>query len=89
MDFLDEYSQTYHDEITTFISKEFDFKISRSIMSRILKRIRIIYKRIKPVHGAQNEDLRVKWMNIICNYSVDHLVFLDETVYCGRIINRR
>jgi hypothetical protein len=89
MDFLNEYPQIYLNEITAFISEEFDVEISRNIINRTLKRIRIIHKRIKSIHDAQNEDLRVKWISTICNYSADQLIFLNEIVYCGRTTNRR
>jgi hypothetical protein len=71
MNFLNEYPQIYFDEIIIFIADEFDLEISRNIISKIFKYIKIIYKRVKPVHDMQNNDLRVKWINIICNYSAD------------------
>jgi transposase len=89
MDFLDEYPQAYLNEIIAFVSEEFDVEISRSTINRILKHIRITYKRVEPVHGAQNDDLRVRWINTICNYSADQLIFLNETACSGRTVNRR
>ena len=58
-------------------------------MSRALKRIRLIYKRVEPVYNAQEVDLRVRWINIISGYLADQIIFLDETVCSGRTANRR
>jgi hypothetical protein len=60
MDFLNEYSKIYFDEIIVFIADEFDLVINRNIMNRVFKYIKIIYKRVKSVRGIQNNDLRVK-----------------------------
>jgi hypothetical protein len=51
MDFLDEYSEIYFDEIIAFIADEFDLAINRNIMSKAFRYIKITYKRVKPVYG--------------------------------------
>ena len=58
-------------------------------MSRAIKRIKLTHKRVEPVHGDQEDDLRVRWMTRMSHYQADQLVFLDETVYSGCKINRR
>jgi hypothetical protein len=50
MNFLDEYSKIYFNEIIVFIADEFDLVINRNIINKILKYIKIIYKRVESVH---------------------------------------
>jgi transposase len=88
-DFLHEYPQAYLDETLAFISDEFDIKIDRSTICRILKRIRLTHKTVEPIHGAQEVDLRVRWMSTITGYRAEQVVFLDETACSGRTANRR
>ena len=88
-DFLDEYPQANLDEVTAFIYDEFGLNIHKSTLSRALSRIKLTYKRVEPVSGAQDEDLRVSWMATISQYEAEHLVFLDETACNGRTPNRR
>jgi len=78
-DFLDEYPQAYLDEVTAFLYDEFGLNVHKSTLSRALSRIRLTYKRVEPVSGAQDEDLRVSWMATISQYEAEHLVFVDET----------
>ncbi|KAN0070435.1 hypothetical protein V8E54_011304 [Elaphomyces granulatus] len=85
-DFLDEYPQAYLDEVTAFIYDEFRLNIHKSTLSRALSRIKLMYKRVEPVSGAQDEDLRVSWMATISQYEAEHLVFLACN---GRTPNRR
>ncbi len=59
-DFLDEYSQVYLNEIIVFIWDEFDINVARNTMSRAIKRIKLIYKRVEPVYRDQEDDLRVR-----------------------------
>jgi hypothetical protein len=61
MDFLNEYPQIYISTKLLYLSRDqFDLEISRSIINRTLKYIRITYRYVKPVHDIQNDDLRVK-----------------------------
>jgi hypothetical protein len=60
MNFLNEYSEIYFNEIIAFISDELDLVINRNIINKIFRYIKITYKYVKPVHGMQNNDLRVK-----------------------------
>src|SRR6266536_6310393 len=69
-DFLEEYPYAYLDEIIAFISNEFDVEVARNTMSRAIGRIKLIYKRVEPVHGAQNEILDIRWMSTISTYTV-------------------
>ncbi len=70
-DFLEEYSHAYLDEIIVFISDEFGVEVARNIMGRAIGRIKLIYKRVEPVYGAQDEILRIRWMSIISTYTAD------------------
>jgi transposase len=87
-DFLDEYPQAYLAEVAAFIYDEFDLDVHTSTLSRTLSRIRLTNKRIEPVSGVQDEDLRASWMATISQYEAEHLVFLDETACNGRTPNR-
>jgi transposase len=85
-DFIHDNPQAYTEEVVAFLWDEFDLRIDRSTMSRALKRIRLTYKRVEPVHGAQEVDLRVRWMSTICGYRAEQVVFLDETACSGRTV---
>ena len=74
--------QAYLDEVTAFIYDEFGLHIHKSTLSRI----KLTYKRVELVSGAQDEDLRVSWMATISQYEAEHLVFLACN---GRTPNRR
>jgi hypothetical protein len=50
--------------------------------------LKLTHKRVEPVSGAQDEDLRVSWMATISQYEAEHLVFLDETA-CNGMAARR
>jgi hypothetical protein len=80
--FLNEYSQAYLEEVAAFIYGEF------STLPRAMSRIKLTHKRVEPVSGAQDEDLRVSWMATISQYEAEHLVFLDETA-CNGMAARR
>ena len=54
-----------------------------------MSRIKLTHKRVEPVSGTQDEDLRASWMATISQYEAEHLVFLDETACNGRTPNRR
>ena len=59
-DFLEKYFYVYLDEIIVFISDEFGVEVARNIIGRAIGRIKLTHKRVKPVHGAQNEILRIR-----------------------------
>ncbi len=70
-DFLEEYPHAYLDEIIAFISDEFGVEVARNTIDRAIERIKLTYKRVEPVHGAQNEILRIRWISIISIYTAD------------------
>jgi hypothetical protein len=49
--FLNEYFITFIDKIRTFVTEKFDIEINRNIINKILKRIKLTWKRMKPVHN--------------------------------------
>jgi tetrahydromethanopterin S-methyltransferase subunit G len=57
---MNEYSQSYINEIVAFVCKKFDVLIDESTIKKTLTRIRLIYKKVEIVNGEQNQKLRVR-----------------------------
>ena len=70
----------YHDELAMFLEEEWDISVSRSTVCRILKRANLNRKRGERV-GPQNQILRTAWRADMINFTVNQLIFLDESIF--------
>ena len=89
LDFLDDNPSVYQDEITEFLLSEFDISITQSTVSRLLKRLNQIHKRIKRTYIIRNDELRAHFRAKMCEYRANQLVFIDESAADKRTKDRK
>jgi transposase len=76
---LDEMPWFYQDEIAEFLEAAYGVKVSQSMVSRALSRIKITRKKLKVEAAQRNEELRNDWLFELQDYTAEQLVFLDES----------
>ncbi|PMD59697.1 uncharacterized protein K444DRAFT_613243, partial [Hyaloscypha bicolor E] len=65
------YVNVYQEEIIDFLNEEFGIKPHQTTISRLLKRLEIIHKKIKAVAAEQNQEL----------LEADQIVTVDELAF--------
>lgn len=72
-------AEIYQDEIADFIYEEFNVKLSQSIVSRLLKSLKITHKRIRNVACQREQILVDAWAHKMTQWDAKQLVFVDES----------
>ena len=57
----------------------FDVDITRSTVSKLLKRIIVTRKKLRVKAAQRNKDLRLEWQYCLQDFTADQLLFLDES----------
>jgi transposase len=64
-----------------FLEEEWDIKVNRSTVSRLLKRNRLRNKRGQRIGHTQSQALRVAWQAQMYDISAEQMVFIDESLF--------
>ena len=70
----------YQDELAMFLEEEWGISVDRSTISRLLKREGINRKKGELI-GPQSQQLRTAWRADMMNFTTEHLIFLDESIF--------
>jgi len=71
----------YQDEMVLFLEEEWDIKVNRSTVSRLLKRNRLRNKRGQRIRHTQSQALRIAWQAQMHDISAEQMVFIDESLF--------
>lgn len=66
LDLLDQDNQAELVDFVDLLNSEYDIEVSKAIVSRKLKQLRVIYKRVKRTNNAQDKELRHDYKGRIC-----------------------
>ena len=84
LDYLEERSTAYLDEMRFFIFDAFDILADESTISRELKRLDFSRTKCRRIVAQRCQDLRDHWMQRLVEWRGDQLVYLDESATCER-----
>lgn len=63
-----------------FFEEKWNLKVSVSIIYRVLKQERLSRKK-SYCDGSQSSQLRIAWQANMLNYTIEQLVFFDESLF--------
>ncbi|PMD55796.1 uncharacterized protein K444DRAFT_616864, partial [Hyaloscypha bicolor E] len=75
------YIDVYQEEIIDFLNEEFGIKPYQTMISHLLKRLEIIYKKIKAVVAEQNQELLKQWYDNSRFWRADQIITIDELAF--------
>jgi hypothetical protein len=87
--YLKQRSHAYLNEMCWFVWDEFEISVNDSIVNRALKRLNWNRKKMMRQTAQRNQQLRNDWMQRLSEWIAEQLIFLDESVACERIDDRR
>ena len=68
-----------------FLFEEWDIRVHRSIVSRLLKEYRISHKQAQHFSNNQSQILRNAWIAFAADVTAEQLIFLDESLFKAQI----
>jgi transposase len=89
LNYLKHRSHAYLNEMCWFIWDEFEIAVNDSIVSKALKRLSWNRKKMMRQIPQRNQQLRNDWMQRLSEWIAEQLIFLNESVACERINDRR
>ena len=89
LDFLENQSTTYLDEMQDFLYDEFDLQVSITTIHSTLERAHWSWKAVKAHAAERNAVLRNAWIGVQKSWRADQLVFLDESAANERTGDRK
>jgi transposase len=71
----------YQDEMVLFLEEEWDIRVNRSTVSRLLQRNKLRNKKGQRIGHTQSQALRVAWQAQMHDISAEQMVFIDESLF--------